>query len=372
MFQQETICNAIGRLLREAGAQEHENLSKRWAREDLMPLSPLRLNHSWNALLKGLQTFILPPEVVPLCLQRRPFEQYSEDMIQHIAVAALSEPARCGRLTDAVRRFLGFRRVLPVRSTVAEAHIDLTATDPQLTNALLRIGFEPDNFAKIEPPQYKHHFTLQYVSARESPGGGERYREVHEASKRASALIDQHPSAFGYVETEHYDDDYCQRYAYSPMAAENVSHFPFDATTFVSQPVPATEKEAKALGVPLDSKRAADLHVKIPSHLNCDQHEDLDSNASRQLKLLLKQCGFYEIVSEGANFIYSAHFADMAESKTAFQQLDAFAKTYGGITGIAREVCTRMWRKPEMINGEFALAEVPPHLSYSKIAIPST
>jgi hypothetical protein len=77
----------------------------------------------------------------------------------------------------------------------------------------------------------------------------------------------------------------------------------------------------------------------------------------------LQRAGFYEIVSQAGNFIYSAHFISLDESNQTYWRLVEFAKSYGGITGIAREICTGIWRTAYDENGVTRLAQVPPLLS---------
>jgi hypothetical protein len=87
--------------------------------------------------------------------------------------------------------------------------------------------------------------------------------------------------------------------------------------------------------------------------------------AEELLAGLLTSAGFYEIISQAGNFLFSAHFADMTEANCAFHALDDFARQSGGITGLVREACSTLWRKGVVSNGETTLAEVPPLLSAS-------
>jgi hypothetical protein len=335
-----------------------------WADEQVTPLDHLGGARSWPELVDRVSRCILPPHVVPLGLDRRPFAGLSRETVARVAARALLEPERKGRLTDSVRRTIGFERTAPADFIVAEAHVDATAVDRPLVEELIGLGFETDNFFRIEPAQYKYHFTTQLVLHRSREQNNHRYREILRASERASELLDEFNGGYAYVETEWYESGTSRTYEYRPVAPGGVDEFPFDERTFRRVEVPNTEDDARKTGIELGQKRAADIHVKIPSYIGRCDYDTADADSAHALKSRLVRSGFYEIVSEGGNFLYSAHFAHMRESRLAFAQLDDFARRHGGITGLYCETCTRMWRKRVTKGSEWFLAEVPPHLFF--------
>jgi hypothetical protein len=147
-------------------------------------------------------------------------------------------------------------------------------------------------------------------------------------------------------------------YVLSAPEACWTDEFPFDHATFKRSPIPLHAD-------PADAKRAADIHVKIPSHLSRpEEYAAVGSAVTDSIKGRLLDCGFYEILSEAGNYMYSAHFSDHKESRLAFEQLDQFARASGVIVGVAWETCVRVWRKHHVVGQKKLYAEVPPHLSF--------
>jgi hypothetical protein len=339
-----------------------EQFADRWQGEAFHIQSAPSANLSWDEFIVRLREVRLAPDVLPLATDRRPFARLALDAVDQIARRALSTPERRGRLTDAVRRFAGITRVPPAKFFVTEAHIDLTCLDDDLRAALIDLGFEPDNFAKISPPKYRFHFTLQYVSAQPAENRRSVYRAIEEATGGAALAIDTHPLADGYVETEAYSSDYHFTQPYRDLDPRAAAAFPFEAATFLSQSVPNTAAEVTDSGLPLTAKRAADIHVKVPAARYERANGSLPEHRSGSLKDALERSGFYEILSEAGNYMYSAHFSALRDADEAHAELVRFVGRAGGASGVSREICTALWRKRTVADGETVWAEVPPHL----------
>jgi hypothetical protein len=274
---------------------------------------------------------------------------------------AFEYPEKSGRLTEAIREAAGIRRLRPSKYVVAESHIDLTMIDRHLVNSILELDFEFDNFAKIQPEQYKHHFTLEmWIRSDNQARCRDLFQLVTSRSRSVSEVIQQHAQADGYVETELYNSEFNVALPFRKPLLEALGRFPFEPGTFGRFDLPASRAEALARGLPVQCHRVADVHVKMPSHLNHPDKDAIDSKEMWMLKRALEASGFYGIVSEGANQIFTAHFYNIHEANTAFAALVDFAKRDGGLTGVSREVCTRMWRKETRNGTDSFLAEVPP------------
>jgi hypothetical protein len=329
---------------------------------------------SRTALVDALRRYELPDRKLTLCPDRRPFERLPHDVIEQIAASAVSVSERGGRYTDAVREVLGAPTPVLDSYIVIESHIDLTYLDDDLAFALVAAGFEPDDFALMEPARYIHHFTQQFVCA--TP---DRVAELHrlliEGNAAAIRIIDQHPVASGYLETEVYRSEYSTRYVPTDLSTNAVRQFPSDRLRFEIRAVPQSAAEAKSRNMPLHARRAADIHIKLPGGFGPGSWKSADRliqqrRANRPVaeELLvdrLAAAGFYEIISQAGNFLFSAHFADMTEANEAFHVLNDFARRAGGITGLVREGCSSIWRKGAESGGETILAQVPPLLSAS-------
>jgi hypothetical protein len=224
----------------------------------------------------------------------------------------------------------------------------------------------------MEPPEYRYHYTLQYVIPVPSGRLGLLQRQLTDAGTRAARLIEQHDHVTGYLELETYRSKYVSRLPFREFSAEGAGPAPV-ADDYQMRPVPTSRQEAAESGMSLDARRAADIHVKVPGDFHeydgtpgSDRVRVADENHSAgraYVRAALIARGFYEIVSEGGNYLYSAHFADLGEANAAYWQLAAYARDLGGITGVVREACTSVWRKVVVSSsGTEVFARVPPLL----------
>jgi hypothetical protein len=139
--------------------------------------------------------------------------------------------------------------------------------------------------------------------------------------------------------------------------------FPLRDGSFVSQPVPTRAAEVTSPGLPLDARRAADIHVKVPAAPSFVSDGGLPAHRPLSLKSVLEGVGFYEILSEAGNYMYSAHFSALPDADDTFAHLVDFVRQAGGASGVSREVCTAVWRKQTTVAGASTWAEIPPHLT---------
>ncbi len=320
--------------------------------------------------IRQVIAYRFPPETLRLSEQRHPFAHVPPELVATVAERAVAQPSRRGRYSDAVRAALGLTHVKPVGPVTVEAHIDLTFVDHDLGCGLLRLGFEPDDFSKMQPAKYRHHFTLEFSGERCGVVSGDVYRTVQEAAKEAASLIEAHPVAHGYVETEIYLDKYNATFPLTKFNARERIDFPFDRASFEVLHVPETEDQRRTSCLDLDTKRAADLHVKIlgdfPAWRGGERGERIGDriHPCEELRSALEAAGFYEIISEAGNYIYSAHFFSLSEANHVYRTLMGYVRHVGGVRAIAREICTSIWRTTYHDGESLRLAEVPPILRF--------
>jgi hypothetical protein len=325
-----------------------------------------------RVLARRMLDYRLPDDRLPLCSDRYPFRDLSLDVIDVVVRRALLTPELRGRLSASVRDVAGLATPVVDDYVVFEAHIDLTELDRDLNLALVNAGFEPDDFAKMEPAEYRHHFTLQYTVPMPSPRLSSFQRRVVDAGQAAATRIAAHAAATGYVELETYRSKYACRFPHREPQPSAEMHAPLSAR-FEIRDVPTDSRGSADTGLPLDVRRAADIHVKVPGRFpkydgtppaeRLREVSDDHPVGRRRIKAALEAEGFYEIISQAGNYLYSAHFADLAEANAAYWDLVAFARECGGITSVAREVCTDVWRKrTQSPTGAEMFARVPPLL----------
>ncbi|WP_433260926.1 hypothetical protein ACQPZF_25460 [Actinosynnema sp. CS-041913] len=326
------------------------------------------------SIVAALKNFTYRPETLPLNPDRKPFGQVSDELCARIAREALTVSERRGRLTDVVRQVAGCEIDEPVRRTTIETHVGLVAVDPGLVAGLLALGFEPHDFAGEQPTGYQHNFTQQFVLDRSRGDHGRLGVLLRRRSEEAKKLVQGHPGATGFIESETYTGEYDVVLPDRPLEPGALDRFPHDALAYREVAVPTTAAEAAVSGVPIDSRRAADVHVKIPGHFvrhaartpaeQIAEHERSRDPAGRRLGDCLRAIGFYQQISHSGNFLYTAHFGELGESNRTFRELTRFAAEHGGIVSVVREACTALWRTTTTTeSGESRLAPVPPLLT---------
>lgn len=362
------IEDLIRDLNNESKAVSLKKILSQWEDEHWILLDKKEINSTVEQFCYRLNKYIIPPDNLPLSFQRKPFENLNNQIIKILLLQTIEYPEKVGLLTDAIRETLGFKRIKASQFIILESHIDLTIIDKYLTNSLLEIGFEFDNFAKIEPEKYKYHFTLEYcIDIKKKYRTKELFDLVTKCSKEAAKIIQAHPKADGYVETEVYSYKDDRRFIFKPVTKQGLKHFPFNNESFLIFDLPLSESDSQKINISLDTHRVADIHLKIPSYLNHKNYLELETEEMYLLKEKLKCCGFYEIISESGNYIYTAHFSKTLESKNVFKKLVEFANTWGGFIEISKEICTSMWRKKNIGEKQtITLAEAPPLLSLQK------
>jgi hypothetical protein len=320
-----------------------------------------------------MKEFTYQPDTLPLCPERKPFEYVSEELCAQIAREALAVPERRGRLTDIVREIVGQEIDEPAAYMTIESHIGLTTVDQELTTGLFALGFEPHSFAGEQPTGYHHNFTQQFVLHRPNTDRPRLRILLRNRTEEARKLVQDNPRTIGFIESELYQCEYNSNPPVRTLAPEALDHFPRKALTYRQVTVPTTETEEAASGIPLDSRRAADVHVKIPGHFTLnstkplaeqiDMHEQSRNPLERSLGDCLCAVGFYQQISQSGNFLYTAHYGELKEANRAFSELARFASEYGGMVNVVREACTGLWRKATITrSGETRLASIPPLL----------
>ncbi|MFE2020031.1 hypothetical protein ACFW9O_18550 [Streptomyces sp. NPDC059499] len=327
-----------------------------------------------SSVVAAMKAFTYPAEKLPLCSERQPFAQFTDELCRRIAQEALTTPERRGRLTDVTRQIVGQRTSDPAQYTTFESHVGLNAVDSELVSGLVALGFEPHNFAGVQPTGYHHNFTQQFVVDRAHTGKGHLVAVLREKTEQARKLVDNHPEVLGFVESEVYRSEYSRSLPVRAMWPDALDHVPYRDLTYRELVVPTTAREAELSGVPLECGRAADVHIKIAGRVGPYSSEPLEQRIAQhkcsrnpiELKLgeRLRELGYYEQISQSGNFLYTAHFGELGDANRAFTALADFASQYGGIIDVAREACTAFWRKSVVgESGEVRFAPVPPLLT---------
>lgn len=315
-------------------------------------------------LVRSAIDMVLPEDVLPLRTDRSLFSRFSFEAARSVVVDALVHPDKLGDLTKAVRTLIGVPAREDLDFTLIETHVNVTDTADDLFEAFLALGFEPDNFHTLQPKCYRENFTLAFAPPQASRNRFHFLRGlVAERSKSVANLIQASSETSGFFEAEVYPHSWIRKYAgfREPTLAE-LENFPLRGDSFVVVNIPNTEREAVEQGIALSTRKLADVHVKIPTDARSREYPAATSTGVQTLRSLLLECGFYEIVSESGNAIYTGQFVDSQVAVGVFEQLDIFGKAHRCFLDLVCEPCVAFWRKESRIGGEVVLAEVSPVL----------
>lgn len=335
-----------------------------WSIKELTQILERLRSTSFSDLIREVQMFRLPDDKLPLSEERHPFEQLDSTTVERVAVLALAHPDKQGDLTAIVHGLFGVERNRPENYTLLETHVNVTDLSTLELNVLVSLGFEPDNFYLLQPACYTHNFTLAF-----SPTNDQRDRYVYlqgyvaAQAKSAAELIQDTEGLSGFYEAEVYPSTWVKKYKpYCALQPEGLLRFPFGGESFEVVSVPCHATAVIHKDVNLETRKRADVHVKLPTLTRLRDYPEANSLDMILLREKLLEIGFYEIVSYAGNAIYTGQFLSGAVARAVFEDIDAWAQMYGGIIDLVCEPCTAFWRKRIGTKEGHSLAEVSPVL----------
>lgn len=281
-------------------------------------------------LVSKLHYYTLPMGILPLARQRQPFYGLSLETIAEFIKLTELYPEKVGRLTAAIRE--------PVMTgkeyTVMEAHLDCEAVPINFLNWLIQQGFEPDHFHRFVPECYPDHFTFKVVlpDSMSAERARQLYALLRKLCNRTFAQL-EHSSITGYIELEVWQSGWRQEFAYCEPSEMMITQLPYH--------IPKLQEMQPQDG----GYKAADIHIKTPLVVRGSGFEKAESPVMDQLRTALRAIGFYEVVTEAGNKVYTAQFLHMREAHTIYHCLLKYCERFaGGITDITLEPCTGFWR----------------------------
>lgn len=313
--------------------------------------------------LNQVQDFKLNETELVLSNKRFPFCDYSNDLITGLIISTLEYPEKVGDLTSWMRAILGLPSLKPSAFTIVEAHLNSTHLDHQSLEALVSLGFEPDNFYKLSPECYDTNLTLGFCVPGSSQDRLQTLKRVLEKrSEDASEILQGLNGVSAFIESEVYGSKnlikFDQRGLFHGI---QMVDFPFDSATFQVKHMPQTvEETTEELG--LDARKRIDVHAKIKAFELRDDGHVHQTPEFVSLRNYFLDAGFYEIISESGNAIYTAQFLKVRDGLNVFRRLKAFCEMNGGFVDLCAEVCNAFWRKESRDVHGTRLAEVSPVL----------
>jgi hypothetical protein len=304
-------------------------------------------------LIDFVKSIEKPNDIIPLLKEREIFLSLSDKALRQYLLFFFEHPECLGVFSRSIRRSLGIAQYCPDTFIMKESHIDINEADNELINELVALGFEPDHFFTLNPPEYRHCFTMRMEIPRDDRAikGRAAYIQhmITERTLLAQCLIDRLDGTYAYLEVESYSDSLKRRYTPQCVDEEGLFYFPFRETQFVQQPVVVGQREFKV----------ADLHVKMPMLEKGAQFHYANHTCMKMLRQLFLVAGFYEIRSMSGNYLYTVQLRSVKLARRLFGELDAWARRFGGITSIEVEVISHFWRKESKLVGRVHPAPIP-------------
>lgn len=298
-----------------------------------------------------------------LASKRKPFEEMADEAIISAFFGCLAQPHKRGGLSKLIRREFKLPADNTDNFTIVEAHLNVTAVDLTLHNALVILGFEPDDFHQLSPIEYSRNFSLEY----RIPGSSELNHHdflphVTDTARAGLGLVQENESLEAFVEVEHYGSSYVTKFEVPEPRPGIVEGFPLAPGLLKAVTVPCTVREAASSGVAFDVEKIADVHVKMGTESRAKELPYVTAPDYLLVRKMLVAAGFYEIISESGNAIYTAQLTDGNLAMSLYRKLRSFGERFGGFLDICTESCTGMWRTERIKNGELTRAAVSPVL----------
>ena len=98
----------------------------------------------------------------------------------------------------------------------------------------------------------------------------------------------------------------------------------------------------------------ADIHIKVFQNIKLS--DEAGYLSARQIFLT---CGFYEIVGESGNSIFTCQFLDTALAKRIFDEISLVISKHPLLFQVTLEPCIQFWRKQLSFENDSLFSPVP-------------
>ena len=291
----------------------------------------------------------MPDHLLPTLTERTPFSSLSDEAILQFLLYARDYPWGLGQLTQTLYRALKVERFCPTEFIILESHIDVTDAAKEDESTFVSMGFEPDHFKTLNPPEYDHCYTLRWEIPKKewiSINHRQVRKYVVEATKKACKSIEKrnYPA---YAEVEIYSHLGKKKFENLDIEKGDIGHFPYRSNEFV-----------EFVSSEQDVFKKADIHVKVPALSETFSGVEIQRKLDT-LTLLFVEAGFYEIVSKSGNKIFTVQCVFSSDAITTFDELVVWAGKSQLVRSINHETCLFFWRHRWTENGKYFTSPIP-------------
>jgi hypothetical protein len=294
----------------------------------------------------------------PLALAEFPFRHLPIAGFNAFLESLARFPELSGPLSRAARDSLGLTPSQPANFTIIEVHADLSDIDDELAIQLMTLGFEPDDFFELHPKCYKRHFTLKLEIERSNIARRKcLLKYAKSAYDSAAKSVQNHQAIFGYIELEAYASiNMTKPISSVANSIGQLDEVEFFLSKYNLRPLNVANRKLQRGADELDAltTKNADLHIKIPRILKLS-----DQNGYLSAKRIFLACGFYEIIGESGNSIFTCQFLDAALAKRIFDEISSVISKLSAPLHLTWEPCLQFWRKQVVTGDDSLFSPVP-------------
>lgn len=287
-----------------------------------------------------------------------PFEAYDDRSLEVYDRNFHNYPNRRGILADYYRDIFELTNVAATKFVRFEAHLNITHSTQTLSNHLLELGFEPDDFEELYPELYTRNFTFAFDVPRESDNRSELKKKFIQCCKAACNYLEEEDGMTGFLEAEIIPSSNFYRFPLEGERCITALPEPFPPDTLIRSYFAETDGDAQ--GEPIGTAKKSDIHVKFLGRTKSTDRVQGRISTREQFVSFLEEAGFYRIVSVSGNTIYTAQFIEGGVGEDIYKRLRAFILKTGFADSIVIEPCAYFWRKSLAVNGQRRFARVSP------------
>ena len=291
----------------------------------------------------------MPDRIAPKSIIRTPFSSLSDEAILNFLLYSREYPWGLGQLTQTLYHVLNINRSCPIEFVIIESHIDVPDIAKKDEDIFISMGFEPDHFKTLNPPEYNLCYTLRWEISKNEWKNMDRIQVknyVMQATKKACKTIEQgnYPA---YAEVEIYSHLGKKIFEYTDLEKGDIGHFPYKNESFI-----------EVVNNSQDIFKRADVHVKIPVDIEAMNSTSL-KNKLDILTLMFINAGFYEITSKSGNKIFTVQCIFPNDAANTFKELIVWAEGSRLVSSINHEACLYFWQHEWEENGERFISPIP-------------
>lgn len=297
-----------------------------------------------------LRAYKLPSDLLPLAPVRTLFDSYSDEALAAAKDLKLQFPEKRGSIIHALQALdPNEDSTAQGGSVIIEAHLGGRDLPLDVSDELLKLGFEPDGFAKYIPEHFNAHATLKFSLPSDAPHRRAQLLAFARHSCETAYTLLNNNDVEAYLELEVYPRTNRRVWETRRAPDQWRDEFPLNEQSLCLTTPPSWN----ALEASTKTRKRADIHIKLATL-------GFSFRYKRELILTLCRCGFYHVITWASNDICTAEFLQARDAIAVFNLMEVFFSCCGGASEMTLEYVPGYWRTIYGYGAQCRLAAVPP------------